>query len=146
MPISVLCPKCQKKLTAPDAVAGKRAKCPHCGQVMMIPALPKPPEEAAPPDAGGGLPGLSEKLPDLDESSDIYGVQQNQFGGMNGAQFDDILAAVGPKIDRPPSEPERYPCPACGEMIVRGAAKCRYCDEIFDPVLKQKQRKKEKRK
>ncbi len=27
----------------------------------------------------------------------------------------------------------RQPCPECGEMIVKGAAKCRFCNAIFDP-------------
>jgi hypothetical protein len=59
-----------------------------------------------------------------------------------------MLADVGPRVDVPKSEtePDRTPCLACGEMIVRGAAKCRFCGEIFDPVLKQKQRKKRKKK
>ncbi len=30
----------------------------------------------------------------------------------------------------------RWPCPECGEMIVAGAAKCRFCNAIFDPKLK----------
>jgi hypothetical protein len=33
-------------------------------------------------------------------------------------------------------EPGRRPCPECGEMIVAGAAKCRFCNAIFDPSLK----------
>ena len=30
----------------------------------------------------------------------------------------------------------RQPCPKCGELIVAGAAKCRFCNAIFDPELK----------
>jgi predicted RNA-binding Zn-ribbon protein involved in translation (DUF1610 family) len=30
---------------------------------------------------------------------------------------------------------KRRPCPMCGEMILRKAAKCRYCGEIFDKTL-----------
>lgn len=41
---------------------------------------------------------------------------------------------------------ERKPCPACGEMIVRGAVKCRFCGEIFDPTLKEQQKKKRRKK
>jgi hypothetical protein len=38
---------------------------------------------------------------------------------------------------RPVAEGEkRRPCPECGEMIVEGAAKCRFCNAIFDPKLK----------
>ncbi len=41
-----------------------------------------------------------------------------------------------------PAEDEgRMPCPMCGEMIVKDAAKCRYCGEIFDPELRKSQKK-----
>ncbi len=36
----------------------------------------------------------------------------------------------------PATDGERKPCPACGEMIVKGAMKCRFCGEIFDKTLK----------
>ncbi len=45
-----------------------------------------------------------------------------------------------------PAIPKRRPCPACGEMIVATAAKCRFCKEIFDETLKRKQQKKRKKK
>ncbi|NLE38127.1 MAG: hypothetical protein GX621_08910, partial [Pirellulaceae bacterium] len=117
MPINVLCPKCRKKLSAPDAMAGKRAKCPHCGQLMQLPA-PRQPDQtssagqpgptsaagqgAAPPPStpSGSLPGLSEELPDLTGPNDIYGIQ-SPFSGVNSQQFDEMLADAGPKIDRP---------------------------------------------
>lgn len=37
MPISFSCPKCSKKLSVPEAMAGKAAKCP-CGAKLQIPA------------------------------------------------------------------------------------------------------------
>ncbi len=43
-------------------------------------------------------------------------------------------------VSEPPSTDvasgARQPCPECGEMIVVGAAKCRFCNAIFDPNLK----------
>jgi predicted RNA-binding Zn-ribbon protein involved in translation (DUF1610 family) len=36
----------------------------------------------------------------------------------------------------------RQPCPECGEMIVVGAAKCRFCGAVFDPRLKVKANRK----
>ena len=36
MPISVQC-VCAKKFSAPDKLAGKRVKCPSCGQPLDIP-------------------------------------------------------------------------------------------------------------
>jgi hypothetical protein len=41
MPITVSCP-CGKKLTAPDDLAGKRAKCPACGEAVNVPDVPDP--------------------------------------------------------------------------------------------------------
>lgn len=39
MPISVKCCDCGKALKAPDALAGKKAKCPDCGAVVLVPNL-----------------------------------------------------------------------------------------------------------
>ena len=39
MPISVKCCDCGKALKAPDALAGKKAKCPDCGAVVAVPGL-----------------------------------------------------------------------------------------------------------
>jgi DNA-directed RNA polymerase subunit RPC12/RpoP len=39
MPIPVICSGCQAKLTAPDAAAGKKVKCPKCGGVIFVEAL-----------------------------------------------------------------------------------------------------------
>jgi Zn-finger nucleic acid-binding protein len=37
MPISVLCPSCDAPVNAPDSAAGKRAKCPKCQGIMILP-------------------------------------------------------------------------------------------------------------
>jgi hypothetical protein len=43
MPIEVIC-SCGKRLTAPDNMAGKRGRCPFCGNVIVMPAPQKAPE------------------------------------------------------------------------------------------------------
>lgn len=40
MPLSVQCTNCNKRLQVPDAMAGKRGKCPGCQTVLQIPATP----------------------------------------------------------------------------------------------------------
>lgn len=47
MSISAQCPNCDKKLKAKDELAGKRIKCPGCGQVLSVPAAPTPSEPKA---------------------------------------------------------------------------------------------------
>jgi predicted RNA-binding Zn-ribbon protein involved in translation (DUF1610 family) len=103
MPIQVTC-SCGKTLTAPDAAAGKRAKCPGCGQVITVPA---PIQEA--------------ELLGAAAAQDPYGVAEPSPAAAS--------ASAGGE--------QRQPCPECGEMIIVGAAKCRFCNAIFDPKLKQ---------
>jgi serine/threonine protein kinase len=45
------CPSCQKKLQVADEHAGKKVKCPGCGQVLTVPVPAPPPAEAPPPMA-----------------------------------------------------------------------------------------------
>jgi hypothetical protein len=40
MPILVECTGCHAKLKAADGLAGKTAKCPHCGTMMVVPGAP----------------------------------------------------------------------------------------------------------
>lgn len=111
MPIQVTCPSCHATLKTADSSAGKRAKCPKCDGIIQIPEL-------APPSPA----------PD-DEY--VLDAEANPLSGFS----DEELSAGTPTGD------DRKPCPACGEMIVRGAVKCRFCGEIFDPVLKKKEQK-----
>ncbi len=46
MPIEFRCTQCNKLLRTADESAGKKAKCPECGQVLRVPS----PEPAAAPD------------------------------------------------------------------------------------------------
>ena len=61
MPISFDCPSCGKKTKAPDEMAGKRARCPLCKEIIQVPepayefeeAAPQAPEKGAAKDAEG---------------------------------------------------------------------------------------------
>lgn len=107
MSIEVSCQSCGKVLRAKDSAAGKTAKCPDCGNAIQIPEAVYDAEEE---DWG------SESYDD--EYDDAYG-------------YDDYDVSGAPAdVDA-----NRKPCPMCGEMIVTGAAKCRYCGEVFDRKL-----------
>ena len=77
MPISVKCGDCGKGLKAPDALAGKKAKCPQCGSVIPIPVPVSDAEEydddppAAKPAAAKAKSRVAEK-PIEDEYEEDY--------------------------------------------------------------------------
>ena len=91
------CPSCRKAVRVAASSAGSRAKCPHCGAVLLIPAAPGSAPQAAAPYAGpsggltplgpadgltplpsGGMDDLFSGLPDLSAPS------QGSFGGLGG--------------------------------------------------------------
>src|SRR5688572_19109996 len=47
------CPKCDKKLKIQDELAGKRVKCPGCGQVVSVPPMGHVVAEAPVPNEAG---------------------------------------------------------------------------------------------
>jgi predicted RNA-binding Zn-ribbon protein involved in translation (DUF1610 family) len=117
VPIKVTCNSCGKSLKAKDSAAGKRVKCPQCGDPISIP------DDVHDAVSAGGNDEYSEYE---DDYGDEYG--DNQYD-------------LGDEVANAPAATNRKPCPACGEMIVAGAVKCRFCGEIFDAALKKKARK-----
>ena len=117
MPIKVTCNSCGKSLKAKDSAAGKKVKCPQCGDPMTIPEAVYDAEEV------GG-----------EEYSDDYGYEDDDYGYDDQYDLGDAVASA-------PAGEKRKPCPACGEMIIDTAVKCRFCGEIFDASLKKKSRK-----
>jgi predicted RNA-binding Zn-ribbon protein involved in translation (DUF1610 family) len=120
VPISMSCPSCGKTLSAPDASAGKKAKCPSCGQIMIVPSVVQPPAD----QFGYGAP----------QPPSPYGQQPTPEP--TGNWLDDVQGPA--PTPGGPGGDARRPCPECGEMIVAGAAKCRFCNAIFDPRLRLK--------
>jgi predicted Zn finger-like uncharacterized protein len=59
MPLRTSCPHCHTRQTVPDALAGKRARCPHCEQPFVLRARPGPhrPSVPSPPGRGPDDPG-----------------------------------------------------------------------------------------
>jgi predicted RNA-binding Zn-ribbon protein involved in translation (DUF1610 family) len=115
MPISFQCPQCGKKLKAPESAVGKSSACPGCGGTVTC---PEPIYDAEVVDMTLEQPGTSAGLdPHVNRDDD------KPYG----------LVDQGPTA---PARDNRRACPMCGEMIMAGAAKCRYCGEVFDPALK----------
>jgi predicted Zn finger-like uncharacterized protein len=49
--MQVTCSNCQSKIRVPDSAAGKKGKCPKCGNIIAIPALAAPEDVASEPIA-----------------------------------------------------------------------------------------------
>jgi DNA-directed RNA polymerase subunit M/transcription elongation factor TFIIS len=121
MAINFQCPQCKKKLKAPDSAAGKTSPCPHCGNKVTCPEKIYDAEVVERSPQAEKPPGFN-PYADLDEDKPNPVTQPTQ-------------------AQESPSE-SRRPCPACGEMIVATAAKCRFCGEVFDATLKKVKKKK----
>ena len=124
MPISVKCSDCGKSLKAPDSLAGKKAKCPDCGAIVPIPKAALDAEEMGDEPVSKPKPKAKKKPAEDEEDS----------------MFDDI---ADDEANAPVDESaKRKPCPMCGELIAKTAAKCRYCGEVLDPALRKRAKKK----
>jgi len=117
VPIYISCPSCKQGFNAPDSSAGKRARCPKCGGAIDIAGTPA----AVMRDVSAAGP-----------TSIPRGDSSQEFDDM-GTPADD-LDVVQNATSQPAAD--RKPCPMCGEMILKTAAKCRYCGEVFDPAMR----------
>ncbi len=124
------CPGCGKAIQVPDSMAGKRVKCPACAHVWQVPRQVVD-AEAVPGTPGGAAAKKGEWFDDMMSDEYPIAASQNFSGGTPGTPFSSASA-----------EPARRPCPRCGEMIAIGAAKCRFCDAIFDSKLRKSSKKK----
>lgn len=98
--------------------------CKACGKVL------KARDEAAGKRTSCPGCGTEMKIPLQSETGyeDDYGDEyaEDDSYGMQADELPD--GSSGGDVDR-------KPCRACGELIVRTAAKCRFCGEIFDKSL-----------
>jgi ribosomal protein S27E len=124
--IDAKCPGCGKDIQIPASAAGKRVKCPACAHTWLVPG------GVVDAEAVPELPKLETRFDDL--MSDSYPLSTD-VGRMTGPAGQPAASA----------EPPRRPCPMCGEMIVVGAAKCRFCDAVFDETLRRAEKKRKKR-
>ncbi len=131
MPITFYCPRCNKMLRAPDAAAGKSS---------AVSGLRCHDDVSGAGVRGRGRPCLAEEItgstvsprtnPPPRESPAQKPPPVNPYVDLD----DDQPYALASSAGRPPRArmESRRPCPACGEMILSSAVKCRFCGEVFD--------------
>jgi predicted RNA-binding Zn-ribbon protein involved in translation (DUF1610 family) len=99
--------------------------CPNCGKVLRAPDGSQGRQAKCPACA------TMMTIPALAPSIEAFGAEE--IHGADAPAGGARPAAGGVAAQ----EPARRPCPMCGEMIPVAAAKCRFCNTIFDPKLKQ---------
>jgi len=91
MPIDIECAQCGKKLRVKDTLAGKRAKCPGCGNILEIPApdaeyeLAEPEEHPAPYEPATGPAARPAQIPSP-FTEDVFLARRKVFTFL-GAKF-----------------------------------------------------------
>ena len=103
--------------------------CPSCSGAFKAPDSAAG-KKAKCPKCGGVI-----QIPAAVPAEEVYEAEEAA-----PRPFDDDDFEVEPPASLPAAD-DRKPCPMCGEMIARDAVKCRYCGEIFDPVLRAKEKK-----
>lgn len=63
MPITVECPACSAKLTAPDDKAGKGTRCPKCGNAILVPGPARKTPQLPPINRPGSMAGQPKPPP-----------------------------------------------------------------------------------
>lgn len=84
MPVTLVCPSCNRSLTAPDGWGGQVIGCPHCRRPVAVPA-PAPVAQATPAAA--------------DDSEPVFpcvrgGYTRDRLANYNGAQTPMIVIAA----------------------------------------------------
>jgi DNA-directed RNA polymerase subunit M/transcription elongation factor TFIIS len=106
--------------------------CPSCQGMFNAPDTAAG-KRAKCPKCGGVI-----EIPTPAVGDEVFDAEEEVRSPFTDEDFD---------VEPPPQLPagdDRKPCPMCGEMIQKDAVKCRYCGEVFDPVLRKKELKSRK--
>jgi hypothetical protein len=115
----VVCPSCGKAGSVPDVAAGKRIKCPACGERFV--------------------PGESRSMIVLGPGETVLEATDLTYLGPApppAPVVPPVYVAVNVPPPPVPARPETKTCPFCGEAILIEAVKCKHCGELLDPALR----------
>jgi hypothetical protein len=152
MPRTTQCTHCGVVLNLPDQVAGKRLKCPKCGEKFSITPgdpVPKPPEESpsssvllTKSNSSALLPSMPNAGGDLRETFELGMMTGSAPPGKNksgstvpggGKQTADALALFDSPAPAPrkkkgaEARAEARRCPECGGVVPVGMSLCQTC-------------------
>lgn len=146
--------KCGLSLSAADNLAGRRAKCAGCGEVVVIPQQAQSPEPAGAPAISSGNKATSCPICQwpVNPTDDVTLCPQCQtryhtdcwkeIGGcaVYGCSKTPVTEHRT-ELEIPPAYwgQENKPCPACGAIILASAIRCRHCGATFQSSRPQDQ-------
>ncbi|WP_417384375.1 hypothetical protein [Gimesia sp.] len=120
MTIEFSCSHCNKVLKTSDDKAGRRAKCPQCGEPILVPAI----DSSIPTDDGFDGFDRSDSETSVPEEQSFLAEQpvreEDSFLSERPVREEDSFLA-GKQID----------CPMCGESIPAGSKRCQHCGETL---------------
>jgi len=104
------CNNCGCKIKVPDKYAGRKGKCPKCGQIVLI--------------------------PDVTKQEHI----QNKVTTSISSPYQDMnaLKVTAQDNQKGTTTEKTMQCPYCGETILAIAKKCKHCNEFLDTSLRTK--------
>jgi hypothetical protein len=120
MTIDLTCGGCGKRLKVRPEWAGKKARCPTCGAVSVVPAAGPAPGTAVRP-AGPARPGPTPP------PGDVLTVEPLDPVGIIPLQPEPDAAAEAPPVPVAPAAPAEDTCPECGAFLARDAVICLDC-------------------
>jgi hypothetical protein len=151
--IRFACPHCQKKLTAKDEAAGKKARCSGCQQVIAVPAASSP--APAPARAPVGPPKAAAEPRPPAPPAPVRAAAPPPPPPPPSPEDLEAAAAAALADEPPPVEDKKeasfveFECPMCGESVKLTAelagkkASCPECKRIIKVPELVKQEKKD---
>lgn len=139
MPIEFRCENagCGGQLRVPDGAAGKRAKCPRCGNVQRVPAAEPAPvvaEVAEPEPYEDNVVREAERprRARLGDEPDDYAEDRPRRRGEDD-EDDDLRHRLRGRPD------EQLTCPRCAAPVSAGDRECESCGYDLDPEVLKKE-------
>ena len=131
MPVTAICSVCGRALDVPNATASRTANCSQCNSAIPIAARIYDAEEIP----IGEQSGTDEEICVLELEADdnnIVEVSVLEPEAPSNVPTGDPMAFL--KALEPPPPDGRRRCPACRELILVKAVKCRFCGTALDAI------------
>lgn len=116
MAIESVCTGCGQKLSVADEHAGKKARCPACGQVYVV-TLPIGGQPLGTPKPSGGAGAFGGTSNEASSGSDAFGLSGNDFASSSSDDLFAGAAASSTPESTTPSSNDQYWMKAADDQV-----------------------------